>query len=208
MTCTNKDMQELLPAHLERVLDRTAQERVELHLASCRDCRDELELLRVLAAEPVPDPGEAFWSALPGRVFRAVRHGEQLKRSWWDLRVPVSISLPRWAWAATAVALVAAVSLLIVRPAPVKIAHVKTPVRGDIRTALTTADLLELADLSDTDVAAVDLWATDELALLQLDFLDVIRNSADLGLDDRLAELTAEELEALSKMLDSQNEEG
>jgi hypothetical protein len=89
-----------------------------------------------------------------------------------------------------------------------KVARMAAPVRGDLRTALSAADLLEIADLSDTEVDAVDLWATEELALLQNDVLDVLRSSADAGFDDRLAELTAEELESLSRMLDSQNGEG
>jgi Tfp pilus assembly protein FimV len=102
----------------------------------------------------------------------------------------------------------AAVSWLAVRPDPMRTARVTAPVRGDLRTTLGAAEALELLDLSDIEVDAVDLWATDELALLQDDFLDAIRSSADLGLDDRLAELTAEELENLSRELDSQNEGG
>jgi len=206
--CANKDIQELLPAYREQALVPEDHARVERHLTDCVDCRAELEILNILAAEPVPDPGEAFWAALPGKVHRQVRKERERTRPWWDLRVPVSISLPRWAWAATAVLLMAAVSWLTVRPAPVRTARVTTPVRGDLRTALNTADVLEFADLSDMEVDAVDLWATEELALLQDDLLDVMRNSADLGLDERLAELTVEELETLSRMIDNRNEEG
>jgi len=208
MTCTNKDIQELLPAHLERTLDQAAQANVERHLASCVDCTMELELLRALAAEPVPDPGEAFWAAQPGRIYRALRREEERERSWWGSRVPLSITLPRWAWTAAAVLIVAAVSWLAIQPAPVRSARVATPERGAVRTTLTPADAMELADLSDIEVDAVDLWATEELALLQNDYLDIIRNSADLSIDDRLTELNAEELESLSRMLDDQGEEG
>ena len=162
----------------------------------------------MLAAEPVPNPGEAFWAALPGRVFRAVHSEEQRKQSWWGSRIPLSITLPRWAWTAAAVLIVASVSWLLVRPAPVRIARVATPERGAVRTTLTPADALELADLSDIEVDAVDLWATEELALLQDDYLDIMRNNADMSIDDRLAELNAEELESLSRMLDDKSEEG
>ena len=206
--CTNNDIQELLPSYREQALGPEDQARVERHLAECGDCRAELDLLGMLAADPVPDPGEAFWSALPEKVHRQVLKDRERMRPWWDLRVPVSISLPRWAWAAAAVLFLTAVSWLAVRPAPVRIARVTSPVRGDLRTALIPADVLDLADLSDMDIDAVDLWATEELAFLQDDLLEVMRNNADLGLDERLAELTAEELETLSRMLDSQNEEG
>lgn len=208
MTCRNSDIRELLPAHLERTLDQAAQANVERHLASCGDCRAELELLRALAEEPVPDPGEAFWAAQPGRVFRALRREEERRRSWWGSRVPLSITLPRWAWTAAAILIFAAVSWLVVQPAPVRSARVASPERSAVRTTLTPADALELADLSDIEVDAVDLWATEELALLQDDYLDILRNSADLSIDDRLTELNAEELESLYRMLDDQGEEG
>jgi len=205
--CTNNDIQELLPAYLEQALDQNERARVEGHLSSCGDCRTELELLRLLAAEPVPDPGEAFWAAMPGKVFRQVRSEEQQKRSWWGSRVPLSLTLPRWTWAAVAVLIVASASWLLVRPVPAPIARVATPERSAVRTTLTPADAMELADLSDTEVDAVDHWATGELALLQDDYLDSMQNNADLSVEDRLTELNTEELESLSRMLDSQNEE-
>ena len=46
---------------------------IENHLASCEDCRNELSLLRMMTEETVPDPGETFWSAMPGRVYQAVQ---------------------------------------------------------------------------------------------------------------------------------------
>ena len=205
--CTNNDIQELLPAYLEQALDQNERARVEGHLSSCGDCRTELELLRLLAAEPVPDPGEAFWAAMPGKVFRQVRSEEQQKRSWWGSRIPLSLTLPRWTWAAVAVLIVASASWLLVRPVPAPIARVATPERSAVRTTLTPADAMELADLSDTEVDAVDHWATGELALLQDDYLDSMQNNADLSVEDRLTELNTEELESLSRMLDSQNEE-
>jgi anti-sigma factor RsiW len=206
--CTNKDIQELLPAYREQALDHDKRSRVELHLSSCGECRAEVELLRVLAAEPVPDPGDAFWAAMPGRVKRAMHAEEERKASWWRSSVPLSLVLPRWAWAATAVLVVAAVSWLLVRPVPVRTARVTAPSRGTYQNTLTATDVLELEDLSENEVDAVDLWATEELALLQDDIIDTSRNGADLTLDDRLTELNAEELESLSRMLDSQNEEG
>src|SRR5512137_855863 len=147
--CTNNDIQELLPSYREQALGPEDQARIERHLADCADCRSELELLGILAAEPVPDPGEAFWASLPGKLHRQVLKERARSRSWWDLRVPVSISLPRWAWAAAAVLLMASLSWLSVRPAPLQTARVKTPVRGDLRTALNAPDVLEFADLSD-----------------------------------------------------------
>ena len=112
MTCKNKEIQALLPAHLEQSLDQESQAGVERHVAVCEDCRTELALLRMMSEEPVPDPGEAFWAAMPGRIFRAVEAQKQQKASQW---LPFGLGrfiIPRWAWAAAAaVFLVAAVVL-------------------------------------------------------------------------------------------------
>lgn len=204
--CTNKNIQELLPAYLEKALDQDERARVEQHLSACGECRSEIALIRALAEEPVPDPGEAFWAAMPGRIERAVRAGEERGRSWWRSSVP--LSLPRWAWATAVVLLMAALSLPLVRPVPVRSARIAAPDRAAYQTAPTAADVLELADLSEDEVDAIDLWASEELALLQNDVIDTFRSGAEASLNDRLRELNAEELEELSRMLDDQNEEG
>ncbi len=68
--CKDTTIKELLPAYREQALDRTEMLMIENHLASCEDCRNELSLLRMMAEEAVPDPGEAFWAAMPGRVYQ------------------------------------------------------------------------------------------------------------------------------------------
>jgi anti-sigma factor RsiW len=98
--CNDKTIKELLPAYLNQALDQAENLMIKSHLASCDECRTELSLLRLMAEEPVPDPGEAFWAAMPDRVYQAVRKRQTNKKTFdlaWFLD---RMALPRWIWAA------------------------------------------------------------------------------------------------------------
>jgi len=209
MTCKNKEIQALLPAHLEQSLDQESQAGVERHVTVCEDCRTELALLRMMSEEPVPDPGEAFWAAMPGRIFREVEAQKQQKASQWLPFGWGKFIIPRWAWAATAaVFMVAAVILLLDRPVPLDIARNVQPENGSSYGDLLPAEPIDMTELTDIEIESMDLWATEELALLRDDASDTFRTSTDISLDDRLSELDSQELDQLSRMLDTQDEEG
>ena len=208
MTCNDLDIKELLPAYQGKMLSPTDNDRIEKHLSACEDCRTELSLLRMMSEEPVPDPGEAFWAAMPGRIFREVQAQKQQKASH---RLPFGrgmLILPRWAWAAAAVFLVAAVVLLLDRPVPLDTARNALPENGSSYGDLLPAEPVDMADLTDGEIDTVDVWATEELALMRDEVSDMFRTSTDISIDDRLAELDTQELEQLSRMLDTQDEEG
>lgn len=208
MTCRSKDIKELLPAYQDKTLSPADTDRIEKHLSACEDCAREARLLGMLAAEPVPDPGEAFWAAMPGKIFREVQAqnrrkalpGSRFGRGW--------LIIPRWAWAAAAVFLVAAVMLLLDRPVPVYIASNALPENGSSNGYLLPVETIDMAELTDIEIDSVDLWATEELALLRDEIIYLFRTSTDISLDDRLAELDAQELEQLSDLLDTHDEEG
>jgi len=208
MTCKSKELQALLPALLERSLDRESQTDVERHVALCEGCSTELALLRMMSEEQVPDPGEAFWAAMPGRIFREVQTQKQRKAFKWFPFGREWFIIPRWAWAATAVFLVATGVLLLGRPAPLDITRTALTENGPSYGDLLTVDPIDMAELSDIEIDSVDLWATEELALLRDEVIEIFRNSTDISIDDRLAELDTQELEQLSRMLDTQDEEG
>ena len=208
MTCKNKEIQALLPAHMEQSLDQESQAGVERHVAVCEDCRTELALLRMMSEEPVPDPGEAFWAAMPGRIFREVDAQKQQQASPWLPFGRGTLIFSRWAWAAASVFLVAAVILLLDRPVPLDIAYNTPQENGASYGDLYPADPVDMAELTDIEIDSVDLWATEELALMRDDASDTFRTSTDISLDDRLAELDSQELDQLSRMLDTQDEEG
>jgi hypothetical protein len=208
MACKNSNIRELFPAHLERKLDQAAQRSVEQHLASCDDCRAELEILRMLAAEAVPDPGEAFWAAMPGKVYREVREQRQQGSSW---RLPgfwERFLLPRWVVSAAVVLLVASVAWFFTPPAPLKIAETGSPDSGASYDDMLDPGPIELAELGDPELESLDAWASGELVALMGEATDVLTNGQDLSLDDTLAELNTQELEQLSNKLDEYTEEG
>ncbi len=208
MTCRNRDIRELLPGHLERKLDQAARTNVEQHLASCGDCRTELEILRVLAAEAIPDPGEAFWAAMPGRVYREVRKQRQ-RGSFW--RLPGFLErflIPRWVVSAAVVLLVVSLAWFLTPPAPLKMAETGSPDSGASYEDMLDPGQVELADLSGNELDSLDSWASGELATLLDAAADLPSNGQDLSIDDKLVELNTQELEQLSKKLDEYKEEG
>lgn len=207
MTCENRDIRELFPAHLEQKLDQAARRSVEQHLASCDDCRTELEILRMLAADAVPDPGEAFWAALPGRIYRDVQK-QQRERSWglpWALD---QFLRPRWVVSAVVVLLVVSLAWFLTPPAPLKMADTGSPDSVASYDDMLDLGPIELAELGDPELQSLDAWASGELAAMMGEATDLFTNGQDLSLDDKIAELNTKELEQLSNKLDEYAEEG
>jgi anti-sigma factor RsiW len=54
--CTDTTIQEMLPDFLHRTLSADARERVEAHLATCEECREEVEVLRTVMSAAVFAP--------------------------------------------------------------------------------------------------------------------------------------------------------
>jgi hypothetical protein len=209
MTCDDLDIKELLPAYQGKRLSPTDNDRIEKHLFTCEDCRTELSLLRMMSEDPVPDPGGAFWAAMPGKIFREVQVQEQRKASQW---LPFGLGrriIPRLAWSAAAIFLVAAVMLFLDRPVPLDIASNTLTENGSSYGDLLLSEPVDMAELTDIEIDSVDIWATtEEFALLRDEVTDMFRNSTDISIDDRLAELDDQELEQFSRKLDIQDEEG
>jgi hypothetical protein len=208
MTCSNRDIRELLPAYGDRTLDQAARTNVEQHLASCGDCRTELAILRLLAVEAVPDPGEAFWAAMPGKVYREVQEQRERERSWGLPWVLYRFLRPRWVVSAAAVLLVAAMAWFFTTPAPLYMASADRTAPGASYEDMLDVESIELAELGDPELESLDAWASGELATLMGEATDLFTNSQDLSLDDKLAELNTQELEHLSNKLDEYEEEG
>ncbi len=87
--CPNGDIRDLLPDLLHERLDSAARRTVELHLASCADCRAELALLHDVRASLRVSPGldlAAIGAAIPPHRVRATR-------VWSDWRIAASLML-------------------------------------------------------------------------------------------------------------------
>ena len=89
--CVNAEMRDQLPDLLNERLDAAARGLVMAHVASCADCRDELELLRVargtlIAATPRVDLNFII-EALPAPALRARTASVPRRPMWADWRI-------------------------------------------------------------------------------------------------------------------------
>jgi len=206
MKCTDQSIKDLLPAYLDQALDRSEQDRVQKHLEGCDDCRTELSLLRMMSEEPVPDPGEAFWASMPGRVYRGVEAARDKNKGTFDLSwLWGRFILPRWAWAAAAVGIVLVISWVVLRSpqrAPELSLSQDHEVSDEIMVADSSdADTLHLRELDREDLNTVDTWAGKELASIAQDVDQSMVLSSDTDINEELAELNSAEMERLSAML-------
>jgi Putative zinc-finger len=208
MNCDRKNMQELLPAYLEGTLSAPERARLEAHLAGCSDCAAELNLLRIMAAEPVPDPGETFWESFPEKVHREVWH----RRRPWHFR-PGDLfrgaTLPRWGWAAGAAAAVILTTWLLARPVPPRD---PSPVAKH-RPAPAVDIIQEAANSSEVrpeELERLSAWAREELRSFQDGLTDLSAGGSDallggalnVDVEDELASLSEEQLEVLIDSLE------
>jgi anti-sigma factor RsiW len=215
MKCTDKTIKDFLPAYLEQGLDLTERQRVEGHLGTCEDCSTELSLLRMMSEEPVPDPGEAFWASMPGRVSRAAAAAKNAKKGTFDLSwLWGRFILPRWAWAASGIGIVLVISWFALQ-SPQKSTEPSLSQKNDfsdeIMLAVTSdsdSDTIHLGELDRQDLATVDSWAGKELASIAQDVDQAVVLTPETDISEELAELDAGEMDRLSTMLTQGKEEG
>jgi hypothetical protein len=205
--CSNTDIKEMLPAYLEQRLEEEWALQVEKHLKTCADCRAEIKLLGMMISEQVPDPGEAFWAAMPERIYRNVQKMQEKKRlidisSLWNRML-----LPRWAWSVAAAGLVLVVTLLIVKPLPKDISRI-TPNGDDAAyDESTIMDTPGLTELSQTELEDVSRWADNELAALESEIVDVLISAPERDIHEDLSDLNHQEIERLSRKLEEWEQE-
>ncbi len=210
MTCKDTGIKELLPTYREQGLDQHDHDRVRAHLEVCDDCRAELSLLRMMAEETVPDPGDAFWAEMPERAFRAVQK-ERAKKRRFDLSwLTDRLSLPRWAMAAATIAVVLAVSLLAGRSLQKIPEGAATRGGGAVEETLVadSGGAVSMADLDGNQLETVSDWASNELVSIAEETGPVMANNSDTDIYDELADLNTREAERLSTLLDQWEEEG
>lgn len=204
--CNDKIIKELLLAYREQALDKTEELMIENHLASCEDCRIELTLLRMLTEEAVPDPGEAYWSAMPGRVYRAVQEQKTGNTSFDLARLLERITLPRWTWAAASVMTVLLVSWLIIGPVQQEPA-LNPSQEYEFGAESIPSELVNISELNNEELSAIDNWAGAELAFIAGESEQVLENSQERDVYEELVELDAQQAERLLKMIDQRMKE-
>jgi hypothetical protein len=205
--CRNTDIKEMLPAYLEQGLDEEWTSRVEKHLETCAECRAEIELLRMMSAEQTPDPGEAFWAAMPERIYRDVQKMKVKQRRFGVSRLWDGLLLPRWVWGVATAGLVLVISLLFITPSPKEVSTI-TP-SGDVSAyeESTLMDTPGLTELSQTELENVSVWADSELSSLSSEIVDVLTSAPERDIHEELSELNHQEIERLSKKLEEWEQE-
>lgn len=201
--CNDITIKELLPAYLEKGLGHAEKLRVDQHIASCEDCRAELSLLRMMANEPVPDPGEAFWTAMPGRIYRDVRRQEQKSIKHWGLSIFTGrLPAPGWAWATAAISIVAVLSWFMVRPASVDIARTIAPHNNEAPFEdIIPVETVDVAELSSSEIEAATQWAQNEFAPIQETISKDASENTERDFSEDLTQLSPRELDRLYEML-------
>ena len=211
MTCHDENIKDLLPAYREQGLDPPGLDRVRIHLESCGDCREELDLLGLLAEETVPDPGEEFWAAMPDRVRRAVRERKEEKGHFGLSRVLDWFILPRWAWTAAAAGVVLLVSWVAFGPlkAPERTPSAEYEISDAIMPADTSgSDPSQISELDRDELDTAAAWAEKELASVARELEHGMVNGVDTDLYEELRQLNASEVEQLSTLVDQWKQEG
>ncbi len=201
MKCTDETIKDLLPAYIEQGLERTGQERVEQHLKSCADCREELSLLRMMAEDTVPDPGEAFWAEMPNSIYREIRRHKQRKKPASLSDVLGNLFIPRWAWATAAVAVVAVGGFLLYRPATVEMTALAPTGEEAAYEDIVSTEQPDIAELDGPELDTVAAWVDKEFTAIGEEAATYTGSNGDI--EDEFANLDAKQLERLSKMLDA-----
>jgi anti-sigma factor RsiW len=210
MTCEHNDIKAMLPAYREQGLDQADQFKVERHLASCEDCHAELSLIAMMAEEPVPDPGEAFWATMPDRVHRAVREMKEKKNLLDPAGLWGRLTPARWISAAATAGILLTLSWFIMR-APQQIPDEALSRGYELadETVAATDAVHNMSELDSDELEAVEAWAGQQLASLSPEMERALVNSAgETDFYEELGELNAREVDRLSSKIRDWEREG
>ncbi len=205
--CNDKTIKELLPAYREQALGQAETLMIERHLASCDDCRTELFLMRMMAEETVPDPGEAFWAAMPDRVYQAVQKRHTKKKTF-DLSWLLDrMILPRWTWAAATVGTVLIISWFIVSPLQNNMGIPQSQVYESADATMSDGSI-SISELDQDELSMINTWAGRELMTIAREAEPILENGRDSDIYEELEDLNAREIERISTMFEQINREG
>jgi hypothetical protein len=201
--CNDTTLKELLASYREQKLDTPEQVLVENHVASCKDCRLELSLLGMMAELPVPEPGDLFWTTMPGLVYSAVQEQKRQQRNFGIAWLLDRVTLPRWALASATMVAVLMLSWFFMRPVPDMV-----PTQAyEFDEEIMPGDRMQVAELSGDELVTLDTWAGTALASIAKETEQVMGSVQDTDIYEEVAELDAREGDQLLKMIDERTKE-
>jgi len=208
MLCKDKNIKEFLPAYREQALDQQELLRIKRHLDSCADCRGELALLRAMSEDDVPNPGEAFWATIPGRVFRAVQEEKTGMRSFnparlWNLLTTYRLS----ATAATMGILLILAWFTVRQPGKEQVTALSD--RYELSDEIMATDNPLDGELDPYELENAAAWANVQLASFSDELVrSPVDGIYDAGINEELSDLDAKEIDHLANEIKQWKEEG
>ncbi len=147
MNSDHDRIREMLPQYVRGAVSAENSEEIMAHLAVCADCRDEAALVKDMASQRVPDPGEAYWTVLRSEVRRQTRRPADEHKPWgkrlFSLLRPVPV-------AAFAIAALIIVLSTVGRDQPQDPAH---PFSDPLVVSVLDYEYLDEADLAVSEIA-------------------------------------------------------
>jgi hypothetical protein len=208
MSCKDENIKELLPAYRSQILERQEMIRIEQHLNSCADCREELALLQALSEDEVPDPGEAFWAAIPAHVFRGTQEEKTKKRTFDPARLWSLLATYRLAAAAATVGVLLILAWFTVRQ-HVKEQDIALSGRYEYSDEIMTSDDVSVGGLDSEELETASIWANAQLASLSDELArSPVSNFFDADVNEELSDLNTKEMERLSDEIEQWKQEG
>ncbi len=207
MSCKDKNIKDLLPAYRDQILYQQEMIRIEQHLDSCADCREELALLRALSEYEIPDPGEAFWAAMPARVFRGVQEEKGRQRTFGPARLWSHLATYRLAAAAAAIGVVLILAWFTVRQHG-KEQGIALSERYEFSDEILTSDDASIGRLDSGELETASTWASAQLTPLSDELArSPVSSFFDADVNEELSELNTKEIEQVADKMEQWREE-
>ncbi len=205
--CEDLSIKELLPFYQKNMLEPLERDQIDRHLVACEDCRTELQVLTLMADEAVPDPGDAFWATMPGRVRRGIQAERNAQPTSILERLRGFAAPGRLAWTSAAIAVLALVTWHLYRPAFVGILDPSFSNNGVTIVADAPVELLNVAELTQTELTAVSQWAQNAIDPIHEQVGAYVQETDDRSISEDLSSLSARELDRLYELLKKKEQE-
>ncbi len=209
MSCRDKNIKDLLPAYLDQILEQQEMLRIEQHLNSCADCREEVALLRALSGYDIPDPGEAFWAAMPARVYRGLQEEKTRKRAFDPARLLSLLATYRLAAVAAAtIGVVLILAWFTVRQHG-KEQNIAFSERYEFSDEiLASDDVSSVGGLDSEGLETASSWASAQLTPLSDELAhSPVSSFFDADVNEELSELDTAEIERVADKIEQWREE-